>query len=42
MDGERETITGLQFKGRPIQQGSSVRLDFGTVTLEPTIVGVGK
>jgi hypothetical protein len=36
----RETNAGLQFKGAPLRQGRTVTLDFGTVTLEATVVSV--
>jgi hypothetical protein len=36
----RETNTGVQFKGAPLRQGRTVFLDFGTVTVEATVVGV--
>lgn len=34
----RETTTGLEFKGRSLQQGSTVVLDLGTTTIEATVV----
>ncbi|MGQ3330778.1 DUF4330 family protein [Halorubrum sp. FL23] len=37
----RQTSTGLQFKGEPLRQGSTVVLDLGTVTVEATVVSVG-
>ena len=36
----RQTTTGLQFKGEPLRQGSTVVLDLGTVTVEATVVSV--
>jgi hypothetical protein len=33
----RETTAGLKFKGQTIQQGSTVVLDFGTVTIEAQV-----
>jgi hypothetical protein len=36
----RETNAGLQFKGAPLRQGRTVVLDFGTVTVEATVVEV--
>jgi len=37
----RETTSGLQFKGESVQQGSTVVINLGTVTLEATVVSVG-
>lgn len=37
----RQTSTGLQFKGKPLRQGSTVVLDLGTVVVEATVVSVG-
>lgn len=34
----RETSTGLTFKGRTVQQGSTVVLDLGSLTVEATLV----
>ncbi|WP_313692501.1 DUF4330 family protein [Halorarum halobium] len=34
----RETSTGLTFKGRSVQQGSTVVLDLGSVTVSATVV----
>lgn len=34
----RETATGVTFKGRTIQQGSTVTLDLGTTTVRATVV----
>ncbi|QLG28674.1 DUF4330 family protein [Halorarum halophilum] len=34
----RETSTGLTFKGRTIQQGNTVVLDLGSITVEATVV----
>ena len=34
----RETATGLTFKGRTVQQGNTVVLDLGSVTVEATVV----
>jgi len=34
----RETTTGTTFKGRSLQQGSTVVLDLGTTTIEATVV----
>jgi len=36
----RETNAGVQFKGAPLRQGRTVTLDFGTVTVEATVVSV--
>jgi hypothetical protein len=36
----RETNAGLRFKGETLRQGRTVALDFGTVTVEATIVEV--
>lgn len=36
----RETNAGVQFKGAPLRQGRTVALDFGTVTVEATVVSV--
>ncbi|WP_152042431.1 DUF4330 family protein [Salinigranum salinum] len=36
----RETNAGLQFKGAPLRHGRTVFLDFGTVTVEATVVSV--
>ncbi|MBX0297884.1 DUF4330 domain-containing protein [Haloarcula nitratireducens] len=37
----RETASGVQFKGQPIRQGSSVVLDLGTITVEAQVVSIG-
>jgi len=37
----RETTNGVQFKGESIQQGSSVVINLGTVTIEADVVSVG-
>lgn len=34
----RETSTGLTFKGRTVQQGNTVVLDLGSITVEATVV----
>jgi len=39
--GVRETTSGVQFKGKSIQQGSTVVINLGTVTIEATVVSVG-
>ena len=36
----RETNAGVYFKGAPLRQGRTVTLDFGTVTVEATVVSV--
>jgi hypothetical protein len=36
----RETNAGVQFKGAPLRYGRTVTLDFGTVTVEATVVNV--
>jgi hypothetical protein len=36
----RETGTGVRFKGAPLRQGGTVALDFGTVTVEATVVRI--
>ena len=36
----RETNAGVQFKGAALRQGRTVTLDFGTVTVEATVVSV--
>jgi len=36
----RETNAGVQFKGAPLRRGRTVTLDFGTVTVEATVVEV--
>lgn len=36
----RETATGVQFKGATIQQGSTVTLDLGSVTVRATVVSM--
>ncbi|MXR41843.1 DUF4330 family protein [Halobaculum sp. WSA2] len=36
----RETTSGIRFKGRTIQQGSTVVLDLGTITVRATIVSI--
>jgi len=36
----RETNAGVQFKGSSLRQGRTVTLDFGTVTVEATVVEV--
>jgi hypothetical protein len=36
----RETNAGVQFKGAPLRQGRTIFLDFGTVTVEATVVSV--
>ncbi|MDB2273911.1 DUF4330 family protein [Halorubrum ezzemoulense] len=38
----REMPSGLAFKGDQIRQGSTVALDLGTVTVEATVVTVGR
>ncbi len=38
----RETASGLAFKGDQIRQGATVALDLGTVTVEATVVSVGR
>jgi hypothetical protein len=37
----RETTAGVRFKGETIQQGSTVVLNFGTMTVEADVVTVG-
>lgn len=37
----RETTTGIQFKGQRIQQGSTIFLDLGAVTVRASIVTLG-
>jgi hypothetical protein len=37
----RETTSGVQFKGESVQQGSTVVINLGTVTIEATVVSVG-
>jgi len=36
----RETDAGVRFKGAPLRRGRTVTLDFGTVTVEATVVEV--
>jgi len=36
----RETDTGVRFKGAPIQQGGTVVLDFGVVSIEATVLRI--
>ncbi|MFC6787120.1 DUF4330 family protein [Halobaculum halobium] len=36
----RETTSGVQFKGQTIQQGSTVVLDLGSITIRATVVSV--
>lgn len=36
----RETVSGPRFKGEPLRQGSTVTMDFGTVTVQATVVSV--
>jgi hypothetical protein len=36
----RETAAGLRFEGEPLRRGRTVRLDFGTTTVEATVVRV--
>ena len=38
----RQTGDGVRFKGEPLQQGETVVLDLGTVTVEVTVVSVGR
>jgi hypothetical protein len=37
----RETTSGVQFKGESLQQGSTVVINLGTITIEATVVSVG-
>ena len=37
----RETTSGVQFKGESVQQGSTVVINLGTITIEATVVSVG-
>lgn len=37
----RETTSGVQFKGESVQQGSSVVINLGTLTIEADVVSVG-
>lgn len=37
----RRTTDGLLFKGEPLQQGTEIVLDLGTVTVRATVVSVG-
>jgi hypothetical protein len=37
----RETTSGVQFKGESVQQGSTVVINLGTLTIEATVVSVG-
>ncbi|MDQ2072855.1 DUF4330 family protein [Haloarcula sp. NS06] len=37
----RETTGGVQFKGESVQQGSTVVINLGTITIEATVVSVG-
>ncbi|EMA01367.1 protein of unknown function [Haloarcula vallismortis] len=37
----RETMDGVQFKREPLQQGSAVVINLGTITIEATVVSVG-
>lgn len=37
----RDSANGLRFKGEPIQQGETITLDFGTVTIKATVVTIG-
>ncbi|MDT3437123.1 DUF4330 family protein [Haloarcula sp. 1CSR25-25] len=37
----RETTSGVQFKGEPIQQRSSIVINLGTLTIEADVVSVG-
>ncbi|MFU1780587.1 DUF4330 family protein [Haloarcula japonica] len=37
----RETTSGVQFKGESIQQGSTVVINLGTITIEATVVSIG-
>ncbi|MFB6222876.1 MAG: DUF4330 family protein [Haloarcula sp.] len=37
----RETTSGVQFKGKSIQQGSSVVINLGTLTIEADVVSIG-
>jgi hypothetical protein len=36
----RETATGVTFKGRTLQQGSTVTLDLGSITIEATVTSL--
>ncbi|SHH68171.1 DUF4330 family protein [Halobaculum gomorrense] len=36
----RETVSGVRFKGRTIQQGSTVVLDLGTITIRATVISI--
>jgi hypothetical protein len=37
----RETTDGVQFKGESVQQGSTVVINLGTITIEATVVSIG-
>ncbi|WP_058994884.1 DUF4330 family protein [Haloarcula sp. CBA1127] len=37
----RETTSGVQFKSEPVQQGSTVVINLGTITIEATVVSIG-
>jgi hypothetical protein len=37
----RESTSGVQFKGETLQQGSTVVINLGTITIEATVVSVG-
>jgi hypothetical protein len=38
----RQTASGLQFKGQTLQQGQTVRLNLGSVTVEGVLVGLAR
>ena len=37
----RETTSGVQFKYKSVQQGSTVVVNLGTITIGATVVGIG-